>query len=77
MPSSSLSLLKLKHHINSPFEKSIIERTVLYIKDRIENFDYFSCKKNKCKINHIRQWINLFIDQHNKEITLRAYPKIR
>ena len=28
--------LKLKHHIHSSFEKSIIERTMQYIKDRTE-----------------------------------------
>jgi putative transposase len=28
--------LKLKHHIHSPFEKSITERTMQYIKDRTE-----------------------------------------
>jgi putative transposase len=34
--------LKLEHHLHSPFEKSIIERTIQYIKDRTENFDdYF------------------------------------
>jgi putative transposase len=32
--------LKLKHHIHSSFEKSIIiERTMQYIKDRTESFD--------------------------------------
>ncbi len=47
--------LKLKHH-HSSFEKSIIERTMQYIKDRTENFDdYFPCKKNKCKLKHIKQ----------------------
>ncbi|MDQ6724302.1 MAG: DDE-type integrase/transposase/recombinase [Thermoproteota archaeon] len=62
--------LKLNHHIHSSFEKSIIERAMQYIKDRIENFDdYFPCKKNKCKLNHVKQWLNLFIVQHNKEIT--------
>jgi hypothetical protein len=29
--------LKLRHHIRSPYEKNIIERTVQYIKDRTEN----------------------------------------
>ena len=29
--------LKLRHHLHSPFEKSIIERTIQYIKDRIDN----------------------------------------
>jgi putative transposase len=35
--------LKLKHHhIHSPYEKSIIERTMQYIRDRTESFDdYF------------------------------------
>jgi putative transposase len=59
----------LHHHIHSSFEKSIIERTMQYIKDRTEIFDdYFPCKKNKCKLKHVKQWLNLFIDQHNKEI---------
>ena len=54
----------LHHHLHSSFEKSIIERTMQYIKDRTEGFDdYFPCrKKNKCKLNHIKQWIRLFID---------------
>ncbi len=34
--------LKLNHHIHSSYEKSIIERTIQYIKDRTECFDdYF------------------------------------
>jgi putative transposase len=41
--------LKLVHHIHSPFEKSIIERTMQYIKNRTEKFDdYFPCRKKKC-----------------------------
>ena len=41
--------LKLPHHIHSSFEKSIIERTIQYIKDRtIEGFDdYFPCRKKR------------------------------
>jgi putative transposase len=41
-----------------------------YVKDRIESFDgYFPCKKkNKCKLKHVKQWLNIFIDQHNKEL---------
>ncbi len=61
--------LKLKHHIHSPFEKSLIERTIQYIKDRIESFDdYFPCKKEYCNLNHVKNWINLFSDMHNKNI---------
>jgi len=61
--------LKVNHHIHSTLEKSLIERTMQYIKDRTEGFDdYFPCKKKKCKLNHVKQWLNLFIDEHNKSI---------
>src|SRR5215212_3442005 len=61
--------LKIEHHIHSLFEKSIIERTMQYIKDRTESFDdYFPCKKDKCKLKHVKNWLNLFVDYHNKEI---------
>ncbi len=70
-PQQACKFLKLHHHIHSFYkdEKSIIERTIHYIKDRIETFDdYFPRKKNKCKLNHLKQWFNLFIDKYNKEI---------
>jgi putative transposase len=61
--------LDVEHHIHSSFEKSIIERTIQYIKDRTEGFDdYFPCGKKKCKLKHVINWFYLFIDQHNKEI---------
>ncbi len=54
--------LKLVHHLHSSYEKSLIERTMQYIKDRTEVFDdYFPCKKNKCKLNHVKQWLRLFV----------------
>ncbi|HEY6535079.1 MAG TPA: hypothetical protein VIY08_04660 [Candidatus Nitrosocosmicus sp.] len=60
--------MKINHHIHSSFEKSLIERTMQYIKDITECFDdYFPCRKNKCKINHTEQWLKLFVYQHNKE----------
>jgi putative transposase len=38
--------LKLRHHIHSAYEKSIIERTIEYLKDRTKCLDdYFPCKK--------------------------------
>ncbi len=68
-PPQACKFLKIDHHLHSHYEKSIIERTMQYIKDRTENFDdYFPCKKNKCKLNHIKQWLKLFVYQHNKEI---------
>ncbi len=53
-PPQACRFLKLVHHLHSHYEKSIIERTMQYIKDRTESFDnYFPCKENKCKLNHI------------------------
>ncbi len=63
--------LNLHHHIYSNFEKSIIERTMQYIKNRTESFDdYFLCrKKNKYKLKHIKQCFKLFVYQHNEIIS--------
>ena len=64
--------LKLTHHIHSSYEKSLIERTMQYIKDRTECFDdYFPCRKKKCKLKHVKNWLNLFVDFHNKELYLK------
>ena len=61
--------LKLKHHIHSSYEKSLIERKMQYIKDRTECFDdYFPCRKKNCKLKHVRNWLNLFVNRHNEEI---------
>ena len=63
--------LGLEHHNHSPYEKSIIERTIQYIKDRTESFDdYFPCKLKNCKLKHVQNWLNLFIYYHNKELEL-------
>ncbi len=61
--------LKLDHHIHSSLEKSLIERTIQYIKDRTESFDdYFPCRKENCKLEHIKQWIKVFAWHHNNNI---------
>ena len=61
--------LKLDHHIHSPLEKSLIERRIQYIKDRTESFDdYFPCQKEKCKLEHLKRWFELFAYHHNKII---------
>ena len=40
---------RLKHPLHSPFEKSLIERTIQYIKDRTESFDdCFPCRRKNC-----------------------------
>src|SRR3954453_21144510 len=59
--------LKLNHHLHSPKEKSLIESTIQYIKDRTECFDdYFPCQMEKCNLLHIRNWLNLFVNMHNE-----------
>ena len=46
--------LNMEHHIHSSIEKSFIERTIQYIKDRTECFDdYFPCTRVNCKLEHI------------------------
>ncbi len=52
--------LKLNHHIYSPLEKSLIERTIPYIKDRTEYFNnYFHGKVKNCKMKHVLNWLKL------------------
>jgi putative transposase len=61
--------LKIDHHIHSSLEKSIIERTMQYIKDRTECFDdYFPCRRQNCKLEHIKQWIKVYAYHHNNNI---------
>ena len=61
--------LKIKHNLHSAFEKSIIERTIQYIKDRTEYFDdYFPYRKSKCKLQHIQKWLDLFVSHHNNNL---------
>jgi putative transposase len=61
--------LKIDHHPHSSYEKSIIERTMQYLKDRTEGFDdYFQCRRTNCKLKHVKKWLKLFIDYHNKEL---------
>ncbi len=64
--------LMQKRHIHSSFEKSLIERTIQYIKDRTNECfdDYFPCKRKdkKCNLFHVKNWLNLFVNIHNKEV---------
>ena len=68
-PPQACKFLKQQHHLHSSFEKSIIiKRTMQYIKDRTEGFDdYFPCKKNRCKLKLVQQWLNLFSHHYNME----------
>ena len=66
-PSQVCEFLKINHHIHSSYEKSIIERTIQYIKDITKSFDdYFPCRKKNCKLKHVKNWLNLFAHYYNR-----------
>ena len=68
-PPQACKFLNLHHHLHSSYEKSLIERTIQYIKDRTECFDdYFPCRRRKCKLKHVINWLNMFVDYHNIEM---------
>src|SRR5215212_1821411 len=61
--------LKLEHHINSSYEKSIIERAMQYIRDRTECFDdYFSMQKKRNITKAYTNWFRLFVYHYNREV---------
>jgi putative transposase len=61
--------LILHHQVHSSHGKSLMERSIQYIKDRIESFDdYFPCGLKKFKLKHVQQWSNLSIDQHKRQL---------
>ena len=62
--------LGLKHRLHSSYEKSIVERTIEYLKDRTEAFDdYFPCIRNGlCSLQHVYKWLILFVFMHNNSI---------
>ena len=51
-PSQACKFLKLKHHTHSSYEKSIIERTIQYIKDRTESLMMTISRLKKITINY-------------------------
>jgi putative transposase len=64
--------LNIEHHNHSSIEKSFIERTIQYIKDRTECFDdYFPYTRINCKLEHIVKWLILFVDMHNRELIIK------
>ena len=52
-------VLKLKHYLHSPLEKSLIERVMQYFKDRTESFDddYYPCNSKRKEIVIIVMYI--------------------
>ena len=61
------TILRLKHHLHSPLEKSLMERVNQYFKDRTENFDdYYPCiQKDECNLFHVHNWIQFFVYMYN------------
>lgn len=53
----------IKHHLHSFHDRSIIERTVQYFKDRTECFDdyHFPSKKINCNRLHVHNWLKMYI----------------
>ena len=72
--------LQLKHRLHSPFEKNLIERVMQYFKDRTEFFDdYYPCfvkSKNNCDLQHVYNWIKLFVYLYNAKIRNNIVFKI-
>jgi putative transposase len=66
--------LGLEHRLYSPYENSIVERTIEYPKDRTEAFDdYYACiKAGLCNLRHVRKWLILFVFMHNSVVKSRS-----
>ena len=54
----------------SPFEKSIIERTMQFLRigPNVLMIIFLVEEKEVYKLKHVINWLNLFADYHNKEI---------
>lgn len=73
------NFLHLKHMLHSPLEKSLIERMMQYLKDRIECFDdYYSGTmiSIKCDLKYVYNWIKLFIYLYNAKSETIFYSKL-
>ena len=72
------SYLGLDHLLHSPLEKSIIERTIEYFKDRTEAFDdYYPCRhKIEYDLSHVNNWFGLFVFMHNADILHIRFMKL-
>ena len=68
------NVLRLKHYLHSPFQKSLMERVNQYLKDRIENFDdYYPCMQDECNLFHVYKWIQFFVSMYNDMISKKNY----
>jgi putative transposase len=69
-PEACISL-GLEHRLHSPYEKSLVERTIEYLNDRTEAFDddyYPRMRVGLFNLGHVRKWLILFIFMHNSVV---------
>ena len=53
--------LGLEHHLYDVLRGNLMERLIQYVKDRTECFDdYFPCRKQRCRLDHVKGWLNYF-----------------
>ena len=68
------NVLRLKHYLHSPFQKSLMERVNQYFKDRTESFDdYYPCMQDECNLFHVYNWIQFFVSMYNDMISKKNY----
>ena len=68
------NVLRLKHYLHSPFQKSLMERVNRYFKDRTESFDdYYPCMQDECNLFHVYNWIQFFVSMYNDTISKENY----
>lgn len=75
---TSLSVFETPIHNHSSLEKSLILRSIQYIKDKIEGFnDYFSCRKKNCKLKHeiMAQLVCISLCQKYNVLTLQIWSR--
>ena len=66
MVREACNVLRLKHYLHSPFQKSLMERVNQYFKDRTESFDdYYPCMQDECNLFHVYNWIQFFVSMYN------------
>ena len=64
--SEACNVLRLKHYLHSPFQKSLMEKVNEYFKDRTESFDdYYPCRQIECNLLHVYNWIQFFVSIYN------------
>jgi putative transposase len=62
--------LKMDHHIHSPLWRKALSKELCSTLRTGPNvlMTTFPCKLENCKLKHVKNWINLFVNYHNKEM---------